>query len=159
MNTIRITGTARKAQYEELLPQLLSLVQGEFDVIAVLASVTAALKSAFLDFSWIGFYLLKGNELVVGPFQGKVACLRIRKGEGVCGASVERKQTIIVPDVSKFPGHIYCDPDSKSEIVVPLLKKDDVFGVLDIDSAFLECFSETDKKYLEQIAEIIIEKF
>ena len=126
------TRGSHGAIYKELLPQLESLVAGEKDFIANLANISAALKQALPYASWIGFYLLKDVELVVGPFQGKVACTRIRIGSGVCGTAAEQKKTIIVPNVYEFPGHIFCDPDSKSEIVVPLLKNGNVIGVLDL---------------------------
>ncbi len=130
----------------------------------MLANVAAALKVNFREFSWVGFYLLKGatedhSELILGPFQGNPACTRIRVGEGVCGKAVQLKQTIIVPDVGKFPGHIYCDPDSRSEIVVPLRRGEKVIGVLDVDSDRLELFDRTDQECLEEIAGAVVQKF
>ncbi|HEX2629731.1 MAG TPA: GAF domain-containing protein, partial [Chitinophagaceae bacterium] len=119
-----------------------------------LANVSAALKEQF-GWLWVGFYLVKGGELVLGPFQGPVACTRIKKGRGVCGAAWEKAETLIVPDVEKFPGHIACSSLSRSEIVVPLISKNKVVGVLDVDSAELDQFDETDKKYLEKIIKAI----
>ncbi len=157
---VSIRSLSRKERYEEIIPQITALIEGEADLIANLANTTAALKMALKDeASWLGFYLNKENELVLGPFQGKPACVRIEMGRGVCGTAVLKKQTIIVPDVSKFPGHIYCDPDSKSEIVVPLLRQNAVLGVLDVDSSILGSFDDTDKHYLERIAALLVEVF
>lgn len=142
--------TDKKERYASLIPQIEALVAGEDDQIANLANVSAALKSA-MGFFWVGFYLLKGDELVLGPFQGPIACTRIKKGEGVCGQSWEKAETIIVPDVEQFPGHIACSSDSKSEIVVPLIKKGEVIGVLDVDSDVLNSFDEVDREYLERL--------
>jgi L-methionine (R)-S-oxide reductase len=159
MEQIIVKGQTKDEIYSELLPQIKSLIEDESDLIANLANVTSALKQAFPSFSWVGFYLMKGGELVLGPFQGKLACTRIKIGSGVCGTAVLKKETIIVPDVEEFPGHIYCDPDSRSEIVVPILKDGEVLGVLDIDSYELDNFDETDKFYLEKLVEILLEKF
>ena len=159
METITITAESKKERYEELLPQIIYLIAGEIDLIANMANVSAALKTAFADFSWVGFYLLKNNELVLGPFQGKVACVRIELGKGVCGSAALQRKTIIVPDVSKFPGHISCDPESRSEIVVPLRSGRNVCGVIDIDSSEHDSFDETDRYYLEKIAEMVSVKF
>jgi GAF domain-containing protein len=159
MEQIIVKGQTKDEIYSELLPQIKSLIEDESDLIANLANVTSALKQAFPSFSWVGFYLMKGGELVLGPFQGKLACTRIKIGSGVCGTAVLKKETIIVPDVEKFPGHIYCDPDSRSEIVVPIIKDGEVLGVLDIDSYELDNFDETDKFYLEKLVEILLEKF
>ena len=148
-----ISGT-KEEQYQALLPQIKGLLEGESDVVANLANVAAALKEQF-GWLWVGFYLVKNEELVVGPFQGPVACTRIKKGRGVCGSSWAKEETLIVPDVEKFPGHIACSSLSKSEIVVPLWKEGKVIGVLDADSSELESFDETDKKYLEQVLSII----
>lgn len=137
-------------KYETLLPQLRAIVDGEIDVIANLANIAAALKQTF-DFLWVGFYIVRGDELVLGPFQGPIACTRIARGRGVCGAAWAQQKTIVVPDVEKFPGHIACSSDSKSEIVVPVFKDGDVTMVLDIDSSELNTFDETDAHYLEQI--------
>ncbi|MBO9151794.1 GAF domain-containing protein [Chitinophaga sp. GCM10012297] len=144
-----VTGN-KEEQYRSLLPQIKALIAGEPDQTANLANIAAALKEQFGWF-WTGFYLVKGDELVLGPFQGPVACTRIRKGRGVCGASWQQAATLIVPDVEKFPGHIACSSLSRSEIVVPLIRNGEVFGVLDVDSAHLDEFDETDQKYLEEI--------
>jgi GAF domain-containing protein len=144
-----IQGT-KAEQYEALLPQIKALITGEADLTANLANISAALKEQF-GWLWVGFYLVKGGELVLGPFQGPVACTRIRKGRGVCGAAWERAETLVVPDVEAFPGHIACSSLSRSEIVVPLLVNGEVKGVLDVDSADLNSFDETDKRYLEEI--------
>ena len=157
-----ITGT-KAEQYESLLPQVIGLLEGEPDLIANLANVVAALKEQFGWF-WIGFYLVKPsvktllsleNELVLAPFQGPVACTRISKGKGVCGISWEKAQTIIVPDVEKFPGHIACSSLSKSEIVVPVIRNNKVIAVLDADSEQLNHFDETDRSYLEKVVGLI----
>jgi L-methionine (R)-S-oxide reductase len=144
----------KKEQYENLLPQIKGLLEGETDLIANLANVAAALKEQF-NWLWVGFYLVKNNELVLGPFQGPVACTRIKKGRGVCGAAWEKAVTLIVPDVEKFPGHIACSSLSKSEIVVPILQNNEVKAVLDVDSADVNQFDETDKQYLEEIVNLI----
>lgn len=146
-------GTKRD-QYESLLPQITGLLEGETDLVANLANIAAALKEQF-KWLWVGFYLVKDDELVLGPFQGPVACTRIRKGRGVCGTSWEKKQTLIVPDVEAFPGHIACSSLSKSEIVVPVISNGKVFGVLDVDSELLDQFDETDKEFLEKIVALI----
>lgn len=147
------TGT-KQEQYEALIPQIKGLLEGETDLVANLANVAAALKEQFGWF-WVGFYLVKGEELVLGPFQGPVACTRIKKGRGVCGSSWAQAQTLIVPDVEKFPGHIACSSLSKSEIVVPILRSGEVLGVLDVDSDELDQFDETDQKYLEQVISLM----
>lgn len=147
------TGT-KQEQYETLIPQIKGLLEGETDLVANLANVAAALKEQFGWF-WVGFYLVKGEELVLGPFQGPVACTRIKKGRGVCGSSWAQAQTLIVPDVEKFPGHIACSSLSKSEIVVPILRSGEVLGVLDVDSDELDQFDETDQKYLEQVISLM----
>ncbi len=141
--------------YESVIPQIKALLTGEDDLVANLANVCAALKEQF-NWLWVGFYLVKNDELVLGPFQGPVACTRIKKGRGVCGASWQQAATLIVDDVEKFPGHIACSSASRSEIVVPLFKQEAVVGVLDVDSRALATFDETDKKYLEQIVSMII---
>lgn len=145
-----LESTDKRAKYESLIPQIEALVTGEVDQIANLANASAALKAGF-GFFWVGFYLVKGDELVLGPFQGPIACTRIKKGKGVCGQSWERAETIIVANVDEFPGHIACSSDSKSEIVVPLIKDGKVTGVLDIDSDTLNSFDEVDKEYLERL--------
>ena len=141
---------SKEEQYLSLLPQVRSLIEGEVDLVANLANVAAALKEAF-DFFWVGFYLVKQDQLVLGPFQGPVACTRIRKGKGVCGTAWQEGATLLVPDVEVFPGHIACSSLSRSEIVVPLIKDGEVWGVLDIDSDLLNFFDETDRKYLEEM--------
>lgn len=141
-------------QYETLIPQIKALLEGEPDLIANLANTVAALKEQFGWF-WVGFYLVKNDELVLAPFQGPVACTRIRKGRGVCGASWAEAKTLIVPDVEKFPGHIACSSLSKSEIVVPVMLGNDVVAVLDVDSDEFDSFDETDQHYLEQVIELI----
>lgn len=148
-----LSGT-KQEQYEGLIPQIKGLLEGETDLVANLANVTAALKEQFGWF-WIGFYLVKENELVLGPFQGPVACTRIKKGRGVCGTSWAEKKTLIVPDVEKFPGHIACSSLSKSEIVVPILKNNEVVAVLDVDSDELNHFDATDQSNLEQIVSFL----
>lgn len=148
-----IQGT-KEEQYKALLPQIKGLLEGETDLIANLANVCAALKEQF-NWLWIGFYLVKNDELVVGPFQGPVACTRIKKGRGVCGTSWAEKKTIIVEDVEKFPGHIACSSLSRSEIVIPVFKNDEVIGVLDVDSIELNNFDTTDKKYLTEVIALI----
>lgn len=144
----------KKEQYENLLPQIKGLITGENDLIANLANVTAALKEQF-NWLWVGFYLVKGDELVLAPFQGPVACTRIKKGRGVCGAAWQQQSVLIVPDVEKFPGHIACSSLSKSEIVIPLFKNNIVIGVLDVDSENLNFFDEVDEYYLKQIMNLI----
>lgn len=148
-----VKGT-KEEQYQNLLPQIKGLLQGEDDLVANLANIAAALKEQF-GWLWVGFYLVKKDELVLGPFQGPVACTRIKKGRGVCGSSWQQEQTLIVPNVEKFPGHITCSSLSKSEIVVPLFRNDEVAGVLDVDSDEIDQFDETDKKYLEEIVSLI----
>lgn len=151
---LTIHSGTKKEQYESLLPQLAGLLDGETDLVANLANIAAALKEQFQWF-WVGFYLVKDGELVLGPFQGPIACTRIRKGRGVCGSSWEQAKTLIVPDVEKFPGHIACSSLSRSEIVVPLIKENQVWGVLDVDSSELGQFDETDQVYLEKIVQLI----
>jgi len=144
-----IAGT-KKDQYESLLPQIAGLLDGETDLVANLANITAALKEQF-GWLWVGFYMVKKDELVLAPFQGPVACTRIKKGRGVCGTSWAEARTLIVPDVEKFPGHIACSSLSRSEIVVPIIRNNEVLGVLDVDSSELNEFEDTDRNYLEQI--------
>jgi L-methionine (R)-S-oxide reductase len=148
-----ITGT-KAQQYEALIPQIKALITGEPDLVANLANIAAALKEQFGWF-WVGFYWVKKDELVLGPFQGPVACTRIKKGRGVCGSSWAQQKTLIVPDVEKFPGHIACNSLSKSEIVVPVFNNGMVVGVLDVDSSELNTYDETDKYFLEQIVAMI----
>jgi GAF domain-containing protein len=147
---LSIIKGSKEIQYQSLLPQIKALITGEPDLIANLANIAGALKEQF-GWLWVGFYLVKQDELVLGPFQGPVACTRIRKGKGVCGTSWAEAQTLIVPDVEAFPGHIACSSLSRSEIVVPMLQDGIVTGVLDVDSAELNEFDETDKQYLEEI--------
>ena len=148
-----VIGT-KQEQYEALIPQIKGLLEGETDLIANLANVAAALKEQF-NWLWVGFYLVKNDELVLGPFQGPVACTRIKKGRGVCGTSWAQQKTLIVPDVEKFPGHIACSSASRSEIVIPILQKNEVVAVLDVDSTELNTFDTTDQTYLEQIVSLI----
>lgn len=148
-----VQGTKEEI-YQALLPQITGLVTGEPDLVANLANIAAALKEQFGWF-WVGFYLVKNDELVLGPFQGPVACTRIRKGRGVCGTAWDKAITLIVPDVEKFPGHIACSSLSKSEIVVPITRDNEVIGVLDVDSELYDHFDETDQLYLEQIVKLI----
>lgn len=149
-----IKSGTRAEQYESLIPQIKGLLTGESDLIANLANVAAALKEQF-GWLWVGFYLVKGEELVLGPFQGPVACTRIRKGKGVCGAAWVQGETIIVPDVEAFPGHIACSSASRSEIVLPLFSAGDVVGVLDVDSESLNEFDEVDARFLAEILTLI----
>ncbi|MCX6211717.1 MAG: GAF domain-containing protein [Bacteroidetes bacterium] len=144
----------KKEQYESLLPQIQALLHGEPNLIANLANIAAALKEQF-NWFWVGFYWIIEDELVLGPFQGPVACTRIKKGRGVCGAAWERSATIIVDDVEKFPGHIACSSLSKSEIVIPVFKEGEIIGVLDVDSSDLAQFDATDQVYLEKIVALI----
>ena len=148
------TGT-KTEMYQTIIPQIKALIYGEPDLVANLANISAALKEQFGWF-WVGFYLVNKDELVLGPFQGPVACTRIQKGRGVCGSSWQQAKTLIVPDVTKFAGHIACSSLSMSEIVVPIIRNNDVIGVLDVDSEKPAMFDETDKRYLEEIvAEIL----
>lgn len=150
-----ISKGSKMDKYRTLLPQIKSLIEGEEDLIANLANVSAALKETF-GFFWVGFYLVKGNALVLGPFQGPVACTRIAKGRGVCGTAWAEAKTIVVPDVDAFPGHIACSSLSRSEIVVPLKREDgEVWGVLDIDSDDLGSFDETDARFLEEMIKML----
>ena len=153
--TISISADTKEDTYQQLIPQIRSLLDGESDLIANLANVGAALKTGFQKISWVGFYLLKDGELILGPFQGKPACVRIKLGKGVCGTAAEQRETIIVPDVNKFPGHIVCDADSKSEIVVPIVYRGRVAGVLDLDSNEFNSFDLIDSKYLASILSLI----
>ncbi len=146
--------TGKKDRYEALLPQIEALVAGEPDFIANIANITAALRET-MQFLWIGIYLVKQNELVLGPFQGPVACTRIGFGKGVCGTAWKEKRVILVDDVEAFPGHIACSSLSKSEIVLPAFKNNEVFLVLDADSDRLAAFDEVDEKYLGEIVKII----
>lgn len=149
-----IASTDKVAQYRSLIPQIAALLMGEPDLVANLANVCAALKEQFKWF-WVGFYLVKADELVLGPFQGPVACTRIRLGKGVCGAAWEQEKTLIVPDVDLFSGHIACSSASRSEIVVPIFNGDNVVAVLDVDSELLNHFDDTDAAYLQQIVGLV----
>lgn len=149
--------TSRTEKYEALIPQIEALISTESDLIANLANVSAALKEGF-GFFWVGFYIVKGDELVLGPFQGPIACTRIRKGKGVCGTAWDEKRTLIVEDVDQFPGHIACSSASKSEIVLPAIKNGEVRLILDIDSDQLADFNEADQTHLERLMKIIESK-
>jgi GAF domain-containing protein len=148
----------KKEKYLQLLPRLRSLTEGETDVVANMANVAAAIKETF-EFFWVGFYIVKENRLVLGPFQGPVACTRIAYGKGVCGTAWKEQKTIIVPDVDAFPGHIACSRFSRSEIVVPIMNGNEVVAVLDIDSEQLAAFDETDAHYLEKIVTLLSPSF
>lgn len=147
-------NSSKEEKYKSLVPQIQALVSGEEDLIANLANISAALKEAF-SFWWVGFYLIQNNELVLGPFQGPIACTRIAKGKGVCGTAWNESKTIIVPNVDEFPGHIACSSASKSEIVIPIYSDKKVIGVLDVDSEYLDNFDSVDEKYLSQILSFI----
>lgn len=151
---LKIIQGLKEHQYISLIPQIKSLIEGESNLIANMANICAALKEQF-GWLWVGFYLVENDELVLGPFQGPVACTRIQKGKGVCGAAWQNAQTILVPDVEKFPGHIACSSLSKSEIVLPVFSKNEIIGVLDVDSVLLNDFDEIDQKYLEEILLIL----
>lgn len=146
----------KSERYELVLKQISALIAGETDETAVLANVSSALATAFPEWLWTGFYLVRNGELLLGPFQGPVACYHIKKGRGVCGSSWEREETIVVPDVEEFPGHIACSSLSRSEIVVPMYSKaGDIVGVLDIDSPEIGTFDHIDKQYLEQLVSVL----
>ncbi len=148
-----VTGS-KEEKYQSLIPQVKGLLEGETDLIANMANVAAALKEQF-QWLWVGFYVVKNNELVLAPFQGPVACTRITKGRGVCGACWQDAKTLIVPDVEKFPGHIACSSLSKSEIVIPIIKNNEVVAVLDVDSEEYNFFDDIDKRYLGMVAGLI----
>ena len=159
MEEIRIEKhLAEEEKYRLLSSQLKSLLTKNDNLISNLSNCTAAIKDVFDKVSWVGFYLYDGEKLYLGPFQGKVACTRIEMGKGVCGTAAEKKETIIVPDVDKYPGHIACDSGSRSEIVIPIMKSDNLFAVLDLDSYDYNSFGETDKKYLEEICKFLSEE-
>ena len=152
---LKLTATSKEEKYKELIPQIKSLIEGENDNIANMANICAALKFG-MDFFWVGFYLVKNDQLVLGPFQGPVACTRINLGKGVCGTSWQKKEIIIVEDVEKFPGHIACSSLSKSEIVLPLFDAEkNVIGVFDVDSDELNSFDKTDEIYLNKIINLL----
>lgn len=148
------TSTNKAEQYKSLIPQIEALLTGEPDLVANLANISAALKEQF-KWLWVGFYLVKDGELVLGPFQGPVACTRIAKGKGVCGAAWEKAETVIVPDVDEFPGHIACSSASRSEIVLPVFNNNNVVGVLDVDSENLAQFDEIDAEYLKKVVALL----
>jgi GAF domain-containing protein len=148
-------GSTPEERYSILLPQIKSLVEGECDLIANMANVSSVLRAVFQHL-WVGFYIVKNDELVLGPYQGSVACTRISYGKGVCGTAWKEQSSIIVPDVNSFPGHIACSTDSKSEIVIPGISEKKVIFVLDIDSSQIDAFSETDRIHLEKIVQILI---
>jgi|SRR5690625_1524899 len=151
------TGT-REENYETVTQQLEALITGEQDMIANLSNASALLNQFLDDINWVGFYLWKENELVLGPFQGLPACIRIPSGRGVCGTAVEQKTTMLIENVHDFPGHIACDPQSKSEIVIPMIKNDEVIGVLDIDSPNYNRFDKIDKTYLEKFVATLMKQ-
>ena len=151
---LTIQKGTKEEQYQSLIPQIEGLLHGENNLVANLANISAALKEQF-NWWWVGFYWVINDELVLGPFQGPVACTRIQRAKGVCGSSWEQAKTLIVPDVEAFPGHIACSSASKSEIVIPIFKNGHVIGVLDVDSDELNSFDETDAQYLTQILELI----
>jgi GAF domain-containing protein len=151
---LHITQGDKKAQYESLIPQIKALIEGETNQVANLANISAALKEQF-GWWWVGFYMIIEDELVLGPFQGPVACTRIKKSRGVCGAAWAAEKTLIVEDVEKFPGHIACSSASKSEIVVPIFQNGHITGVLDVDSEHLAHFDTTDQHYLEKIVSLL----
>ncbi|MDU1903794.1 MAG: GAF domain-containing protein [Dysgonomonas sp.] len=146
---------SREEHYQNIIPQIQALIKPEYDLIANMANISAVLKETF-DFLWVGFYIVRGEELVLGPFQGHIACTRIRYGKGVCGTAWKEEKTMIVPDVDAFPGHIACDSQSRSEIVIPVIKENEVIAVLDVDSEYKDHFSECDAKYLQLIIELLI---
>jgi L-methionine (R)-S-oxide reductase len=148
--------TDKQAAYEQLASQLQGLLAGESDPIANAANTSALIFDVLPEVSWAGFYFMRGGELVVGPFQGKPACVRIALGRGVCGAAAARRETIVVPDVNAFPGHIACDSASRSEVVVPLIAADSVVGVLDLDSPRVGRFDELDARGLERLAALFV---
>lgn len=158
MLKVNLKTESKEETYESLIPLTQSLVSEEEEWISLLSNFTALLKQSFDSFSWVGFYLLKDGRLILGPFQGKVACSFIEIGKGVCGTSAKERKTIVVEDVDKFPGHIACDEGSRSEIVVPIFIDNKLIGVLDIDSYNYSNFDETDKLYLEKLSSIIAEK-
>jgi L-methionine (R)-S-oxide reductase len=157
MFSVAQPATANKVEfYRELSLQLSSLLEGERDSIANAANTAALLYRTLPDVNWVGFYFLKGKELVLGPFQGQPACVRIAIGKGVCGASAERRESVVVPDVNAFPGHIACDSASRSELVVPLIQSGAIVGVLDLDSPSLARFDEADRKGCEELAAVYL---
>jgi GAF domain-containing protein len=156
MSELILKDGNKKEIYESLIPQIKILLDAEDSLISNLANITAALKESFPKFNWVGFYMFDGEKLFLGPFQGKVACTKIEIGKGVCGTAAEKMETIIVPDISKFEGHIVCDSKSKSEIVVPLFDDEGILGVLDIDSYDYNTFDEIDLAYLQELADYLV---
>ena len=154
-NLLLLEDTAsREEKYRHLLPQIDALISGEKDLVANMANISAALKQTF-GFFWVGFYIVKEGELVLGPFQGPIACTRIKYGKGVCGTAWKEEKTLVVPDVEAFPGHIACSSESKSEIVVPVFHQKEIIAVLDVDSDSLNDFGDIDAEYLEKLMELI----
>lgn len=153
--SVSFSSADKATRYRELTEQLASLVDGEPDLVANLANATAVIREAVPAISWVGFYVRRGDELVLGPFQGKLACVRIAMGKGVCGTAAATRETLVVPDVEAFPGHIACDAGSRSEIVVPIVRSGDVVAVLDLDSYDLAAFDEVDAAGLAPVAEIL----
>ena len=151
---LKVVAGSKDEQYKNLIPQVEALLSGEEDRLANMSNFVAALKEQF-NFFWVGFYLVKGDELVLGPFQGPVACTRIKKGRGVCGTAWNEGRTILVPDVEKFPGHIACSSQSKSEIVIPVFRKEEIIGVLDVDSDKFNDFDDIDRNHLEKMVALI----
>lgn len=152
---LHINASTKEEKYQQLFPQIKSLIEGEPDLVANMGNLCAALKYG-MNFFWVGFYLIQNNELVLGPFQGPIACTRIQKGRGVCGAAWQKNEVIVVDDVDQFPGHIACSSLSKSEIVLPIYNsKKEIIGVLDVDSDKLSSFDETDSVWLGKIIELI----
>ncbi|HEX2868534.1 MAG TPA: GAF domain-containing protein [Ignavibacteriales bacterium] len=157
--TIEINSSLTdEEKYRELIPQMENLLSKDDFTVTTMSNFTAALKQTFSKVSWVGFYLRKGDHLYLGPFQGKIACTQIKIGQGVCGTAAERQETVIVPDVDKFPGHIACDSLSRSEIVVPLMKEGELLGVLDLDSTSYNSFNEVDRQHLEALGRMLLEK-
>ena len=157
--TIQVDGNATKDEtYRQLYPQLQGLISGEPDLIDNLSNIVSALKTAMAHYSWVGFYLRYGDTLVLGPFQGKPACVSLTVGKGVCGTSAVEARTVVVPNVYEFPGHVFCDAESKSEIVVPLVRSGKVVGVIDVDSHEFNQFDDVDARWLEQVAGMVTEE-
>lgn len=154
--TLEATSSESSEQYDELLDMTRAVFEGERDFVANMANLSALIYHQLPDLNWCGFYLSRGQELVLGPFQGKVACVRIPFGKGVCGTSASEGRIVVVPDVHEFPGHIACDPQSRSEVVIPLVARDRLIGVLDIDSPRTERFDESDARGLEKLAELLL---
>jgi GAF domain-containing protein len=156
MSELIVKDGTKKEIYESLIPQIKELLNAEDSLISNLANVTAALKEAFPNFSWVGFYMFDGEKLFLGPFQGKVACTKIEIGKGVCGVAAEKMESLVVPDVNLFEGHIACDSYSKSEIVIPLFDEEGILGVLDVDSYEHNNFDDVDQIYLEELADYLV---